>query len=37
MRTFAVFIEKSPAVVSVISAFRMASPAVTKVDRDEDA
>jgi hypothetical protein len=35
--TFAVLMEKSPGVVSVISAFRMAPPAVTNVDGDGDA
>jgi hypothetical protein len=33
----AVLMEKSPGVVSVISAFRMAPPAATEVDSDGDA
>jgi hypothetical protein len=37
VRTFAVLMEKSPGGVSVISAFRMALPAVTEVDGDGDA
>jgi hypothetical protein len=37
VRTFAVLMEKSPGVVSVISAFRMAPPAATKVYGDGDA
>jgi hypothetical protein len=34
VRTFTVLMEKSPGVVSVISAVRMAPPAVTEVDDD---
>jgi hypothetical protein len=34
---FSVLMEKSPGVVSVISAFRMAPPAVTEVDGDGGA
>jgi hypothetical protein len=37
VRTFAVLKKKSPGVVSVISAFRMAQPAATEVDSDRHA
>jgi hypothetical protein len=34
--SFAVLMKKSPGVVSVISAFRIAPPAAIEVDSDED-
>jgi hypothetical protein len=37
VRAFAVLMEKSPGVVTVISAARIASPAVTEADSDEHA
>jgi hypothetical protein len=37
VRTFAMLMEKSSGVVSVISAFRMVPPAATEVDGDGDA
>jgi hypothetical protein len=37
VRTSVVLMEKSPGVVSVISAFRVAPPAATEVDSDGDA
>jgi hypothetical protein len=37
LRAFAVLMEKSPGVVSVMSAFRMPPPAATDVDNDGGA
>jgi hypothetical protein len=37
VRAFAVLMEKSPGVVTVMSAARVAPPAVTEADSDEDA
>jgi hypothetical protein len=37
VRAFAVLMENSPGVVTVISAARIAPPAVTEADSDEDA
>jgi hypothetical protein len=37
VRAFAVIMEKSPGVISFVSAFLMEPPALTEVDNDEDA
>jgi hypothetical protein len=37
VRTFAVLMEKSPVVVTAMSAARVATQAVTEADSDEDA